>query len=129
MWNVNTGVFTQVIQGANIRLLFADTPPSAVHSQAQLQQQQQRLAYGRSGGPGPGPGRPPPPHGYNPYAQQQGYTNGGGGMHPPHGQMRPPPMQQQLPPRMPPAPPPNPRSQIVLDIDGKISTVVLRSSV
>lgn len=112
IWNVNTGVFTQVIQGSNVRLLFADTPPSAVNSAAQLQQQQmhahQRLAYAR--------GQPP----YGQYAQQQQQM-----MQQQYGQngMRGMPPQQMRPP--PPPPPPNPRSAVVLSIDERVVTVKL----
>lgn len=104
IWNVNTGAFTQVIQGSNIKLLFADTPPSSVNSAAQLQQQQiqqqQRIAYARG----------LPPYGYPPYQQQQHQQNG----MPMRGH---PPPQMRMPP---PPPPPNPRSQIVLYVDEKV---------
>lgn len=129
IWNVNTGVFTQVIQGSNIRLLFADTPPSTAHSAASLHQQQmaqqQRMF------------RPPPPqmggNYYPPYPPQNGY-----GQHPPPpGQrmMRPPPPpgqppmgyhpppQQQM--RLPPPPPRNARSKIVFSVDEKVVEVRL----
>ena len=36
--HVETGVLTQVIQGNNLRLLFAETPPSTTHSKANLYQ-------------------------------------------------------------------------------------------
>lgn len=127
IWNVNTGVFTQVIQGSNIRLLFADTPPSTAHSAASLHQQQmaqqQRMF------------RPPPQMGgnyYPPYPPQNGY----GQPPPPPGQrmMRPPPPpgqhpmgyhpppQQQM--RLPP-PPRNARSKIVFSVDEKVVEVRL----
>ena len=50
--HVETGQMTQIIQGNNLRLLFADTPPSTTHSSAQLQQYnpyQQGYGYGQYG--------------------------------------------------------------------------------
>jgi hypothetical protein len=76
--HVETGLMKQVIQGNNLRLLFADTPPSTTNSASTIHQHQSGYGYPRYGAPsqvsanyaggrqGPyaaaGYGQPPPNH-------------------------------------------------------------------
>jgi hypothetical protein len=70
---VNTGLMSQVIQGNNLRLLFADTPPSTSNAGTMYNPYQGGYGYTPYGHPGHSPsnssgGRPsysgygPPPH-------------------------------------------------------------------
>lgn len=70
--HVETGLLSQVIQGNNLRLLFADTPPSTshtanVHQGAYYAQQQGYHPYQQQ--PPPTYGRPPGLPGYGPPTQ------------------------------------------------------------
>ncbi|KAE9398547.1 CNH-domain-containing protein [Gymnopus androsaceus JB14] len=79
--HIETGLMTQVIQGSNLRLLFADNPPSMTGTGPQA---------GAWGSPNPGmyhPGYEPNPYnGYQSYGGRPGY--GGYGAPPPPPQMQ-----------------------------------------
>ncbi len=63
--HVETGSMSQIIQGNNLRCVFADTPPSTTHSASQYNPyQQQQQGYG-----------------YNPYADSR-TSNGYGQQYP-----------------------------------------------
>lgn len=83
--NVETGLMSQVIQGNNLRLLFADTPPSTTNTASSFNQpygqyQQPYGSYNSSPAPSLQPstsrsslqqnGYGPPQHGNNMYQQQ-----------------------------------------------------------
>lgn len=72
--HVETGAMSQIIQGNNLRILFADTPPSTTHSASQHQQYnpyQQGYAYNQYGQQSPYGSRPS----LNGYGGQASYTN------------------------------------------------------
>jgi hypothetical protein len=76
--HVETGSMAQIIQGNNLRLLFADTPPSTMNGAGQIggynPYQQPQSTYNPYAAPPPPYGRPSPgsPQGHNgpQYAQQ-----------------------------------------------------------
>ncbi|EPT02968.1 hypothetical protein FOMPIDRAFT_1142932 [Fomitopsis schrenkii] len=72
--HVETGAMSQIIQGNNLRLLFADTPPSTTHSASQYQQYnpyQQGYGYNQYGQQSPYGSRPS----LNGYGGQAPYAN------------------------------------------------------
>ncbi|KAG6869198.1 hypothetical protein C0993_009061 [Termitomyces sp. T159_Od127] len=89
--HIETGHLEQVIQGANLRLLFADTPPSVTGPGPGPGPVQAYAGYEYVGNPYAPPPPPPPPgyagYGAPPYAQYQHQGQGAGGY--------PPPLQQQ----------------------------------
>jgi len=67
--HIETGLMSQVIQGSNLRLLFADTPPSVTNTVSPVHPPYQggydyHHQYGSPNGPVYGYGPPPPHHGY-----------------------------------------------------------------
>ncbi|KAF8967665.1 CNH domain-containing protein [Flammula alnicola] len=64
--HIETGLMAQVIQGSNLRLLFADTPPSVTNSSSAQQYQNPYQQHGPSAyNPyAPHPGQPSYPHQY-----------------------------------------------------------------
>jgi RHO1 GDP-GTP exchange protein 1/2 len=75
--HVETGLMSQVIQGSNLRLLFADTPPSTTHSGSAMHHNPYHggagggYGYNSYGAPGH-----PPPNAYG--GQPPGYGRYGG---------------------------------------------------
>jgi len=69
--HIETGLLSQVIQGSNLRLLFADTPPSVTNASSanQYNPYQQHGAAGYNPY-GPHPGHPPPHHPHHSYPDQ-----------------------------------------------------------
>ncbi|KAF5383621.1 hypothetical protein D9615_003552 [Tricholomella constricta] len=68
--HIETGLMSQVIQGSNLRLLFADTPPSVTNSVSPVNTYPTGYEYHNPYAPPPHPGYggygPPPPHGQYP---------------------------------------------------------------
>ncbi|CCM01353.1 uncharacterized protein FIBRA_03403 [Fibroporia radiculosa] len=76
--NVETGSMTQIIQGNNLRCLFADTPPSATNTMNQFQYNPYQQGYGYnqfSPTPSPHSGRSSTSNGYGPVQHQAPYPN------------------------------------------------------
>lgn len=71
IWHVETGETAQIIQGNNLRLLFADTPPSTTNSSTPQQSQQPQYMYPQH--PHPNFNHPNYPYGVS---APQGYGNG-----------------------------------------------------
>jgi len=84
--HVETGLMSQVIQGNNLRLLFADTPPSTTNTASGAVYNPHHMGYGHNQYPN-APGTTGPRHsGQNVYLPQPGYG----------------PPANQYPPRTPP---------------------------
>ncbi|PCH36385.1 CNH-domain-containing protein [Wolfiporia cocos MD-104 SS10] len=78
--HVETGSLAQIIQGNNLRCLFADTPPSTTNSASQFQYSPYQQGYGLNtyspSPPGPyGGGRSSMGNGYVPGSPQSPYSN------------------------------------------------------
>ncbi|KAF8159549.1 CNH domain-containing protein [Crassisporium funariophilum] len=63
--HIETGLMSQVIQGTNLRLLFADTPPSVTNSSSTHQYPNHQAPQYNPFGP-----HPPAPHAQQPYPDQ-----------------------------------------------------------
>jgi hypothetical protein len=89
--HVETGFMSQVIQGNNLRLLFADTPPSTTNTASQFNQHP--MGYGPAPGyPSPGgsvnsrhSGQNQSPYGQSGFPGQPGFGAGGAGPQGPYG--------------------------------------------
>ncbi|KIJ65660.1 hypothetical protein HYDPIDRAFT_27654 [Hydnomerulius pinastri MD-312] len=98
--HVETGLMSQVIQGNNLRLLFADTPPSATHSA----NAHHNAYYAQQG--------------YNPYQQPPPSAYGRQSL--PGGYGSPPPMGYPQYPRYPPS---GGRDEILMVSDDRVLTL------
>ncbi|KIK61684.1 hypothetical protein GYMLUDRAFT_73193 [Collybiopsis luxurians FD-317 M1] len=106
--HIETGILSQVIQGSNLRLLFADNPPSMTGAGPQANPW---------GGPNPGMYQPgyEPPNSYNGYHQAYGGRPGPYG-----GYGAPPPHQMYGMPQQYPRPQGYVRDEILMVSDDKV---------
>jgi len=71
--HVETGLMSQVIQGKNLRLLFADTPPSTMNTASNMHYMPPVGGYGHNSYPTTRPPAGPQPNAYTGYVPPPGY--------------------------------------------------------